>query len=71
MPDFRFKKAATAIRVRVFRPIRVSLMFNTNENNRSIAEFVQAQWKQNLGITIPLKSQEFKTFLKDRHEVAV
>lgn len=47
----------------------VSLMFNTNENNRAIAEFVQAQWKQNLGITIPLKSQEFKTFLKDRHEV--
>lgn len=47
----------------------VSLLFNTNENNRAIAEFVQAQWKQNLGITIPLKSQEFKTFLKDRHEV--
>jgi oligopeptide transport system substrate-binding protein len=47
----------------------VSLTFNTNENNRAIAEFVQAQWKQNLGITVPLKSQEFKTFLKDRHEV--
>ena len=47
----------------------VSLLFNTNENNRAIAEFVQAQWKQNLGITIPLKSQEFKTFLKDRHDV--
>ncbi|MEQ1922630.1 MAG: peptide ABC transporter substrate-binding protein [Pyrinomonadaceae bacterium] len=48
---------------------KVSLMFNTNESNRSIAEFVQAQWRQNLGITVPLKSQEFKTFLKDRHEV--
>ena len=48
---------------------KVSLMFNTNENNRAIAEFVQAQWRQNLGITVPLKSQEFKTFLKDRHEV--
>jgi oligopeptide transport system substrate-binding protein len=48
---------------------KVSLTFNTNENNRSIAEFVQAQWNQNLGITIPIKSQEFKTFLKDRHEV--
>ena len=47
----------------------VSAMFNTNENNRAIAEFLQAQWKQNLGITVPLKSQEFKTFLKDRHEV--
>ncbi len=47
----------------------VSLLFNTNENNRAVAEFVQAQWKQNLGITIPLKSQEFKTFLQERHEV--
>lgn len=47
----------------------VSLIFNTNENNRAIAEFVQAQWRQNLGVTIPIKSQEFKTFLKDRHDV--
>lgn len=42
---------------------RVSITFNTNENNKAIAEFVQAQWKQNLGITIPLKTMEFKTFL--------
>lgn len=48
---------------------KVSLIFNTNENNRAIAEFMQAQWRQNLGITIPIKSQEFKTFLKDRHDV--
>lgn len=47
----------------------VSLTFNTNENNKAIAEFTQAQWKQNLGITIPIKSQEFKTFLADRHAV--
>jgi len=42
---------------------RVSITFNTNENNKAIAEFVQAQWKQNLGITIPLKTMEFKTYL--------
>lgn len=47
----------------------VSMMFNTNENNKAVAEFLQAQWRQNLGITVPLKSQEFKTFLKDRHDV--
>lgn len=41
----------------------VAITFNTNENNRSIAEFIQAQWKQNLGITIQLKTMEFKTFL--------
>lgn len=42
---------------------RISITFNTNENNKSIAEFIQAQWKQNLGVTIPLKTMEFKTFL--------
>jgi oligopeptide transport system substrate-binding protein len=47
----------------------VSLTFNTNENNRGIAEFIQAQWKKNLGITVPLKSEEFKTFLSDLNNV--
>ncbi len=42
---------------------KVSITFNSGENNKSIAEFVQAQWKQNLGITVPLKTMEFKTFL--------
>lgn len=42
---------------------RISITYNTNENNKAIAEFVQAQWKQNLGITIPLKTMEFKTYL--------
>jgi oligopeptide transport system substrate-binding protein len=46
---------------------KVTLSFNTNENNRAIAEFVQAQWKQNLGVTIPLQTMEFRTFLADRH----
>jgi len=41
----------------------VSITYNTGENNRSIAEFVQSQWKQNLGITVPLKTMEFKMFL--------
>lgn len=42
---------------------RVSITFNTGESNKAIAEFIQAQWKQNLGITIPLKTMEFKTYL--------
>lgn len=42
---------------------KVNLNYNTAESNRAVAEFVQAQWKQNLGITIPLRNQEFKTFL--------
>jgi len=41
----------------------VSITYNTNDNNKATAEFMQAQWRQNLGITIPLKNMEFKTFL--------
>lgn len=41
----------------------VAITYNTAESNKATAEFVQAQWKQNLGITVPLKNMEFKTFL--------
>jgi oligopeptide transport system substrate-binding protein len=47
----------------------IYLNYNTTENNRAIAEFLQAQWRQNLGITIPLKNMEWKTFLDFRQKV--
>jgi oligopeptide transport system substrate-binding protein len=47
----------------------VTLTYNTAESNQKVAEFVQAQWKQNLGITVPLKNMEFKTFLPFRSAV--
>lgn len=31
-----------------------------------MAEFMQAQWKQTLGITVPLRSMEFKTYMPIR-----
>jgi oligopeptide transport system substrate-binding protein len=42
---------------------KVSVTYNTAESNKATAEFMQAQWKQNLGITVPLKNLEFKTYL--------
>jgi oligopeptide transport system substrate-binding protein len=47
----------------------VSITYNTSESNKSTAEFVQAQFKQNLGITVPLKNMEFKTFLPHMNKV--
>jgi oligopeptide transport system substrate-binding protein len=47
----------------------VSLTYNTTETNRQIAEFVQNQWKQHLGVTVPLRNMEFKTFLPFRTEL--
>jgi len=41
----------------------VEVSYNTNDSVKSTAEFVQAQWKQNLGITVPIKNMEFKTYL--------
>ena len=41
----------------------VNITYNTSESNKSTAEFAQAQWKQNLGITVSIKNMEFKTFL--------
>ncbi|MFM8441428.1 MAG: peptide ABC transporter substrate-binding protein [Acidobacteriota bacterium] len=45
---------------------QVEFLYNTAESNRVNAEYVQAQWKQNLGITVPLRNQEFKAFLQSR-----
>lgn len=45
---------------------QVEVTYNPDGMNAPIAEFLQAQWKQNLGITVPLKSIEFRTFLNVR-----
>ena len=44
----------------------VEIIYNTSESNRQVAEFVQAQWKQNLGVTIGLRAIEWKTFVNTR-----
>jgi oligopeptide transport system substrate-binding protein len=48
---------------------QVGIVYNTQESNRIVAEFIQAQWKQNLGLTVPLKNMEWKTFLNMRSKV--
>ena len=40
----------------------IALTFNTSDGNKFVAEIVQSQWKQNLGLTVPLKNMETKTF---------
>lgn len=52
-----------------FPAAEVEINYNTNESNRQIAEFVQAQWKQNLGLTIALKNTEWKTYLPMRSKL--
>lgn len=42
---------------------KIEIHFNTNEDHQRIAEIVQSQLKENLGIEVELKSEEWKTFL--------
>ena len=45
---------------------QVEFNYNSQAANKSVAEWMQAQWKQNLGITIGLRNMEWKTFLEER-----
>jgi oligopeptide transport system substrate-binding protein len=42
---------------------KTELLFNTSESHKNIAEVLQQQWKQALGIEIELVNQEWKVFL--------
>lgn len=44
----------------------VTILFNTGEMHKAIAEAVQEMWKQNLGVSVTLTNQESKVFLESR-----
>jgi oligopeptide transport system substrate-binding protein len=46
----------------------ITLMFNFTEGHQAIAQFVQAQWKEHLGVEVKLASQEWKVYLQTRQE---
>lgn len=50
------------------KPLKVDLLYNTNENHKKIAVAVAAMWKQNLGVQTNLTNQEWKVFLNTRNE---
>lgn len=66
---FPVQKSGSGFACPNFPADKVAVTYNTQESNRQVAEFVQAQWKQNLGITVPLKNMEFKTFLPLRNKL--
>lgn len=45
---------------------QVEFVYNTQSANKSVGEWMQAQWKQNLGITVGMRNMEWKTFLEAR-----
>ncbi|MHB0856609.1 MAG: peptide ABC transporter substrate-binding protein [Anaerolineae bacterium] len=48
----------------------ITLMFNTSEGHQKIAEFMQATWKEVLGVEITLANQEWAVYLETTSEDA-
>jgi len=46
---------------------KVSILYNTLDSHKQIAEFLQQEWKNNLGITVELENQEWATYLSNRN----
>ena len=47
-------------------PLTFKYVYNTSEEHRKIAIFLQQQWKQKLGVNIEINNIEWKTLLADR-----
>jgi oligopeptide transport system substrate-binding protein len=62
-----FRNAAGEYDAARFPQSSIEVLYNTAEGNRVTAEFMQAQWRQNLGITVQLRNMEFRTFLGVRN----
>jgi oligopeptide transport system substrate-binding protein len=46
----------------------VNILYNTNEQNKSISEAIQEMWKKNLGAVVNLTNQEWKVYLASRKQ---
>lgn len=44
----------------------VTLLFNTNEMHKAVAEALQAMWKESLGVDVHITNQESKVFMATR-----
>ncbi len=42
----------------------LTILYNTSEGHKRVAEYVQQEWLENLGINVSLENMEWKTFLK-------
>lgn len=45
----------------------ISILYNTSESHKKIAEAVQELWKKNLGAAVTLKNQEWQVYLDSRN----
>lgn len=46
---------------------KTTILYNTSEGHKAIAEYLQQEWKRNLNITLELENQEWATYLSNRN----
>jgi ABC-type oligopeptide transport system, periplasmic component len=46
---------------------KFTILYNTNDTHKKVAEAIQAMWKQNLGIDVSLENAEFQVVIDRRH----
>ena len=63
------QKADGSYQCEKFPTSEVRLTFASHSSNKALSEFMQAQWKQNLGITVQLDSLEAKTYMASRSKL--
>jgi len=64
LADAGYKDASGNFDPKKFEASEIELITNSDGSNVAYAEFVQAQWKQNLGATFQIRVMENKTFFK-------
>jgi len=50
------------------KPLRVEVLYNTNENHKRMSVAIASMWKQVLGVETSLLNQEWKVFLETRNQ---
>ena len=46
----------------------LNILYNTNEGHKQAAEFIQQEWRNNLGLSVTLENQEWQTYLSNRNQ---
>ncbi|MDY0371821.1 MAG: peptide ABC transporter substrate-binding protein [Sphaerochaetaceae bacterium] len=46
---------------------KTTILYNTSDAHKAIAEFLQQEWKKNLNVTLELENQEWATYLSNRN----
>ncbi|WP_172380778.1 peptide ABC transporter substrate-binding protein [Vibrio sp. Vb339] len=65
--DARNQKAKELLKEAGFgpeNPLNIELDYNTSESHKKLALVVSSMWKKNLGVSVTLENQEWKSFLK-------